>query len=421
MDDLYLLAINLTRRCNLACDHCYLDAKTLKGGDESELGCEEVCSVLDEVADRSSETMVVLTGGEPLLRPDLEHMVSHGAQRGLSMVVGTNGMLLTERRVVALKNAGLMGAGISVDSLNPDYHDSFRGLDGSWHKTMAGIEACRNNDLFFQVHFTVTQRNADELPAMIAFCRDKGARVLNVFFLICTGRGESVVDISPRRYEQIIGELIEAQANNPDLIIRPRCAPHYKRIAHQLNPEAPITHISGQQGDGCIAATHYCRITPAGEVTACPYIEEGVGNIRQQSFMTIWDQAPQFVSLRNPDLSGKCGECEYRKLCGGCRARPVAMGNDILAEDPWCDYQPSNVDLIEPWEPGPQAVSWSEEAEVRLGRIPGFVRKMVRKKAEAFVQGRGELVVTVDHLNEMTARRFGHKRRRPPIASQPID
>lgn len=407
MNDLHLLAINLTQRCNLACSHCYLDAKTLQHGSADELTCDEVCALLDGVAQRSPETMVVLTGGEPLLRQDLENMVQHGSGLGLAMVVGTNGMMLTERRVLVLREAGLLGVGISVDSLDPNRHDRFRGKPGCWQKTMSGIDACRRHGLSFQIHFTVTEHNAHELSAVIAFCKAKGARVLNLFFLVCTGRGEALVDISPQRYEDVIREIIQAQAHNPDLIIRPRCAPHFKRIAHQLKPDAPINRISGQDGDGCIAATHYCRVTPTGEVTACPYIDTSVGNIRQQSFLEIWDQAPQFQLLRQPQLAGKCGDCEYRKLCGGCRARPVALGGGILDADPWCAYQPRGEEVIEPLSAASTRLSWSNEAEIRISRVPGFVRKMVRKKAEAYVRECGEAVVTVDHLDQLTARRFG--------------
>ena len=138
-NELYLLAINLTKRCNLACAHCYMDAETLKHGDENELTTEEVCKLLDDIAGRSTETMVVLTGGEPLLRGDLEVLVEHGTKLGLSMVVGTNGVALTDKRVQSIKAAGAMGSGISLDSLDPEKHDAFRGLPGAWEKTMNGI------------------------------------------------------------------------------------------------------------------------------------------------------------------------------------------------------------------------------------------------------------------------------------------
>jgi radical SAM protein with 4Fe4S-binding SPASM domain len=410
MNDLYLLAINLTQRCNLACDHCYLDATTRKEGCSEELSSQEVCNLLDSIAERGNETMVVLTGGEPLMRPDLEIIARHGANLGLAMVLGTNGTLLTEKRINSLKQAGMLGVGISVDSLKAARHDNFRGRRGCWDKTMAAIRSCKRLEFPFQIHFTVTQKNHQELPAMILFCCNQGARVLNVFFLVCTGRGESLVDISPRAYERVLEQLVRAQADYPELIIRPRCAPQFKRVAHQLNPEATVNRISGRDGDGCIAATHYCRVTPKGEVTPCPYIDTAAGSIRQQDFWEIWDHSPDFVELRHPKLQGKCGLCEYRELCGGCRARAIAEGKSITDEDPGCDYQPQAVTVIQPWQPIENTITWSEEAEARLGRVPGFIRKMVRKKAEAYVQEKGEVLITCEHLNEMTARRFGNRK-----------
>jgi len=405
MNDLFLLAINLTRRCNLACVHCYLDAKTLQYGSPDELTTKEVCGLLENVAQQSTDTMVVLTGGEPLLRRDLEELIAHGTQLGLSLVVGTNGVLLTEQRVQSLNKAGVLGVGISLDSLDSAYHDAFRAVPKAWLKTMTGIENCRRHGLSFQIHFSVTENNADELPAMIDFARSSGARVLNVFFLVCTGRGQFRTDISAARYEQVLKNLIEAQAQTQELIIRARCAPHYKRIAYQSHPDSPINRISGAEGDGCIAGLHYCRITPEGGVTACPYIPDEVGNIREQSFLDIWEQSPDFQALRLPTLKGNCGVCEYQKLCGGCRARPLAQGGDLMAADSLCAYQPQGGPVIEPLSDLP--VQWSAEAEQRMARIPAFVRKMVKKRAEAYVVELGEQLVTPEHLAVLSARRFG--------------
>ncbi len=323
------------------------------------------------------------------------------------MVAGTNGTLLTDRRVKSLKEAGLLGAGISVDSLDAEYHDQFRGVDGCWSRTMAGIQNCRNNDLSFQIHFSINDDNAHQLADIIEFSRQQQARVLNIFFLICTGRGESQSDISPQQYEQVLRQVVEAQAKYPNLIIRPRCAPHYKRIAFQQAPEAQINRISGNEGDGCIAATHYCRVSPNGGVTACPFIEEEVGNIREQSLIDIWDHAPAFEALRNPQLKGDCGICEYQKICGGCRARPYALGGSLMDSDPWCAYRPQGGEVIEPLVISNSNLQWSEDAERRLNHIPGFIRKMVRKRTEAYVQDLGETLITCDHLDQLAAKRFG--------------
>jgi radical SAM protein with 4Fe4S-binding SPASM domain len=407
-NELSLLAINLTRRCNLACDHCYLDAHTLKNGSPGELTTDEVCWVLDDVVLCGDGAMVVLTGGEPLMRQDLEEIIAYGSGLDLAMVVGTNGMMLTEQRVRSLKRAGVLGLGISVDSLNPEYHDRFRGRSGAWAKTIAGIETCRRNDVTFQIHFSVSEKNAHELPAMIDFARDCGARVLNIFFLVCTGRGETVTDLTPQRYEQILGEIIDAQEQCSDLIIRARCAPHFKRVAHQRKPASPLNRISGQEGDGCIAGTHYCRITPEGGLTACPYIPDEAGNIRDDSFSTLWASSPVLQSLRAPELRGTCGACEYRKLCGGCRARPLALGGDLMDADPVCVYQPRGGPVIEPLlNDAHSDIHWSDEAGQRLNRVPRFLRKVVRKRAEAYVAELGLTCVLPEHLAELAAKRFG--------------
>ena len=415
MNALLLLAINLTRRCNLACAHCYLDAETLRAAAPGELTTGEVCGLLDAVAGRGDETMVVLTGGEPLIRADLETIVSHGAGRGLAIVVGSNGTLLTERRVLSLKKAGALGVGVSLDSLDAETHDAFRGKPGAWKRTMNGIEACRRHDLSFQIHFTVTERTIGEIDAVIDFAKSAGARALNVFFMICTGRAATVTNLAAERYEAVLGRLIEAQEQNPEIIIRPRCAPHVKRIAYQRAPGRPVNRISGREGDGCIAALHYCRITPQGGVTACPYIAEEVGNIRTRPFIEIWEQAPQFEYLRRPALEGACGICEYRRLCGGCRARPQAAGEGLMGADHLCAYSPRGADVIEPLADHVLAeITWSADATGRLSHAPPFLRGLIRRRAEAYVAGLGECEVTARHLSELTARRFGAEAPRHP-------
>jgi radical SAM protein with 4Fe4S-binding SPASM domain len=408
VQDLQLLAINLTQRCNLACEHCYLDASTLQHGAGDELTTAEVYSLLDDVAALDSGTMIVLTGGEPLLRKDVEAIVSHGAKAGLPMVLGTNGMMLTATRIKSLKAAGLLGVGISIDSLQAEQHDAFRGRSGSWLKTMSAIERCRNMGLEFQIHFSVTRQNSEELEDLVDFCRAVGARVLNIFFLVCTGRGESMTDISPAKYDEVIERIIWVQKNTTDLIIRPRCAPHYKRIAHQLEPESALNRISGMDGDGCIAGVHYARVNATGGVTACPYMESEAGNIRRVKFSTVWRDAEEFESLRHPQLKGKCGSCEYQRLCGGCRARPVAAGNDLMDSDPTCQWLPNGGAVIVPLSlVAGNDVSWHTDATRRLERIPSFLRRLVRKRAEQYVIELGEKQVTPDHLSRLAAARFG--------------
>ncbi len=407
MDDLYLIAVNLTRRCNLRCAHCYLDASTLEHGSQDELSTEQVCRLLDQVAQRNCETMVVLTGGEPLLRRDLEAFVAHGRQRGLFMVIGTNGVLLDDKRVHSLQTAGVMGIGISLDSLDPHHHDEFRGCPGAWQKTLEGMESCRRHGLPFQIHFSVTQDNAHEVGAMIDFARACRANVLNFFFLVCTGRGQALTDISPDTYERVLHQLLEAQEDSQDLIIRARCAPHFQRVAHQRDPDSPLTRSMGYDGSSCIAGTHYCRVTPEGGITACPYIPDEVDSIRAKDFLAIWDHNPVLQQLRAPRLQGKCGQCEYRRLCGGCRARALALEGDLMSADTWCGYLPRENEVVQPSTERLSAIHWSPAAKQRLSHIPAFLRGMIKRRAESFARQRGEREVTAEHLRTLARHRFG--------------
>jgi AdoMet-dependent heme synthase len=402
----FLVALNLTRKCNLRCAHCYLDAGTRRAGAGDELSTEEVKTILDDIARLSDETMIVFTGGEPALRKDLDDLIVHAAGLGLMPVLGTNGTLLDDARVIELKAAGLQGAGISIDSLDPAHHDAFRALPGSWEKAMRAIDACRRHDLRFQVHFSVTEDNAHELDDMIAFTKDAGAFVLNVFFLVCTGRGEAFTGISAETYEAVLRRVTEAAHEEDSIFIRAKCAPHFKRMALELDPAWPVTAAHGYEVGGCLAGTRYFRVTPEGRVTACPYMEAEVGDLRQTDVVTLWHQAPQFQDLRAPRLEGRCGECEYTKLCGGCRARPLARDGNLMGEDFLCAYQPQGGAVIEPIGNNGVGLPWTEEAEAWLDRIPSFVRRFVRTRAEERVRAAGGTEVTGAVLGDLARERF---------------
>ena len=409
----FLIALNLTRRCNLNCAHCYLDAGCRESDDRGELSTAEVKGLLHDIAAQSDETMVVFTGGEPLLRSDLTDLVAHAHGLGLMSVLGSNGLGLNDRRVNALKAAGLQGVGISLDSLEPVDHDAFRGLPGSWEQAMAAFDACRRNDLRFQIHFSVTDDTAHELDNMIAFAKDVGAFVLNVFFLVCTGRGEKVTNISAQTYEQVMRRLTAAAREETEIMVRAKCAPHFKRMAWELDPDWPVTAAHGYEAGGCLAGSRYCRITPTGGVTSCPYIEDEVGSIREQGFADIWRDAPQFKTLRQPALQGRCGACEYSKICGGCRARPLARNGDLMGEDFLCAYVPQGGPMIEPLGTATNSIQWTPEAEEWLARIPSFVRRFVRQRAESQVradQGREVTAEVMLELSKVARHRFGSSR-----------
>ncbi len=408
-DPPFLVALNLTKRCNLACAHCYLDAEILKCGSSDELSTIEVKAVLDDIAALSDECMVVLTGGEPLIRRDIEELAAYASSLGLMVVVGSNGILLDAKRVASLKAAGVAGIGISLDSLVPETHDRFRGRNGAWAKTMTAIDACRKGGMAFQLHFSVTDDTADELDDMIDFARSVSAMVLNVFFLVCTGRGEKYTDISPENYDRVLRRVVQAAHDEQRLMVRAKCAPHFKRMAIELDPKWPITAAHGYEAGGCLAATRYARVTPEGEVTACPFIETSVGSVRDEGFARLWHEAPMFKAMRSPELEGRCGACEYTKLCGGCRARPLARDGNVMGEDYVCLYQPQGGAVIEPLPAFKGQLEWTDEALVRIERVPGFVRRIVRKRAEDYVRDQGRSVVTADDLATLARRRFGDK------------
>jgi radical SAM protein with 4Fe4S-binding SPASM domain len=403
----YLIALNLTERCNLACEHCYLDARVLKEGAVEELDTAELKRVLCEIAEVGPEAMVVLTGGEPMLRRDLPELARHASGLGLMVVVGTNGMLLRPDRIMELQEAGVAGVGISVDSLRPAQHDDFRGKKGAWIKTMQGIDACKDAGMPFQIHFSATDETADEIDDMVAFARDAGAMVLNVFFMVCTGRGEKYSGISPEKYDHVLRRVAKAAKQEKRLMVRAKCAPHFKRIAIEMDPEWPITAAHGYDAGGCIAATRYARITPTGDVTPCPYMENSAGSVKEKSFAEIWHDAPVLNALRAPKLEGRCGACEFKILCGGCRARPLAMDGNMMGEDSLCTYQPKGGAVITPLVPAGTTMRWSRDAEQHIARVPGFVRRMVRRRAEDYVRGEGRSEVTKDDLTLLAKRRFG--------------
>ncbi|MBC8258801.1 MAG: radical SAM protein [SAR324 cluster bacterium] len=385
----YLVALNLTQRCNLKCAHCYLDAGGKTDSAKDELSTSELKALFSEISERAEGTLIVLTGGEPLLRPDIVELTAAGNALGLRMVLGTNGMLLTSKVAQELKGAGLQGVGISLDNLHPEGHDRFRGVSGAWEKTLTAIRACRACGLHVQLHTTVTHQNANQIEAFVEFAKKEGASILNFFFLVCTGRGQWMNDISPEQYEDVLERIAELQRETKSLMIQARCAPHFKRILYQHDSQSAFTRAQGYDGGGCPAATHYCRIDPQGNVTPCPYMENVAGNIRQSGFWNIWNESSLFQRFRSPSLNGRCGSCEFRNLCGGCRARAQERFEDIMAEDPTCTWQPKTnlpvaIDLPSGKLDG--SVEWSAEAEKRLKRIPIFLRGMIRKRLEEKVR-----------------------------------
>ena len=403
----FLVAWNLTRQCNLNCGHCYIDA----GGGcfpDSELSREEGFRLIDDIALVNPGTILVLTGGEPLLYKYTVDFAKYASIKGLMVVVGTNGLLLDDPMIKRFKEIGVCGVGISLDSLDPVKHDAFRGIPGSWDRAVDAMERCRRHGLQFQIHNSVTSFNWMDVSQIVEFANHHGARVVNFFFMVCTGRGEELTDITAQQYEEVLSTLVDLQDRYPGMMIRARCAPHFKRIAYQKNPQSPITKAEGYLGGGCLAGSHYCRIAPDGEITPCPYMPLSVGNIRANKFSDIWANASVFNELRSPQLKGKCGECEYEDLCGGCRARPYASHGDYLDEDLWCQYVPKGGKKIGASKMSDKIeIMWTEEAEDRLKRLPFFLREMIKGNTEKYAEDNGISLITPNLLDELRKKRFG--------------
>jgi radical SAM protein with 4Fe4S-binding SPASM domain len=395
-----LVSWNLTRRCNLACGHCYLDAVQRKRDCGDELATEEAVRVIEEIAQLAPGAMLVLTGGEPLLRRDLVDLVGHAAALDLMPVIGTNGVLLDGPHASALRAAGAVGVGISLDSPTPAFHDRLRGLDGAWRGAVAGAQAARKAGLALQIQTTLFAENRGDLAAMADLAQDMGAMALNLFFLVCTGRGVTQTDMPQAHYEATLHDIARVQRERPGLMIRARCAPYMRRLLglHAGESAGGYTEWSS----ACLAGRSYLRITPSGEVTPCPYMPKAAGSVRWNSLAEIWETGRDFVRLRSELPGGKCSGCDYRVSCGGCRARAAAARGDLLAEDPKCAYEvPAGaVPEAAPSVSGTPSVAWTPEAAALLERIPGFVRNRVKERMEERARKDGLTAITPELMRE---------------------
>lgn len=394
----YLVSWNLTKRCNLLCGHCYLDAAELCGTDL--LTTEKALALVDEISSLAPGAMLVLTGGEPLVRSDIFDIIGRAAERGLNPVLGTNGTLLDDAAANSLREAGLKGAGVSVDSCTPAFHDSFRGMTGAWDKAMLGIDALRRAAIPFQLQFTVTRENSREIGRFAELAAGLGALAVNFFFLVCTGRGQRSSDLAPHEYESALEEIVRTeQALSGKLLVRARCAPHIVRVAERVAPQSPLTKGATC---GCVAGKGYLRISPEGFVTPCPYIpaDERSPSVFATPLREIWEHGTAFRAMRAPSLVGRCAGCEYEISCGGCRARALATTDDVMGEDPWCVHEPQGEKKEAAASTG-AAPAWSAEAEERLAKAPAFLRPMIKKGLERYAASKGLSVITPELMAEL--------------------
>lgn len=338
-----LVAWELTNACNLACIHCR--ASAIKEPLPDELSTTEAKHFVDELAEY--KPIIILTGGEPLLRADVYDIAKYATGRGLRVVLATNGTLLTPDIARRLKEAGIQRVSISIDGAAAQTHDTFRGEPGAFEGALRGIEILKNEGISFQVNTTITRRNLAEISGIYDLAIELGASALHIFLLVPTGRGEEIEteEIPPDEYERVLNWFYD-KSKDSRLQLKATCAPHYFRIMRQRARAEGIritreTHGFEAMTKGCLGGSAFCFVSSKGDVYPCGYLPALAGNIRQRPFKMIWEKSKVFDDLRDPGkLKGKCASCEYRTVCGGCRARAYAATGDYLEEEPYCVYVP---------------------------------------------------------------------------------
>lgn len=438
----YVVSWNLTYRCNLACEHCYLDAggaprvATEAFSDRSELDTQGCYRVIDQLAAFAPECLTILTGGEPLLRRDILDIVRHAASKRLWVVVGTNGVKITANLARLLREAGVRGLSLSLDALDPERHDLFRRVRGAWQNTVEGARILRQEGLPFIVQTTAGAHNRGELLALADFAYERlEASVWNLYFLVPTGRGPFVSDLTAAEYDDVLLTLHHIQQKyRGRMLVNAKCAPHSIKTVLEQAASLPDASATGRDAagetepvgaalaalrvyaggaGGCPAGTHYMGIRPNGDVTPCPYLPLFAGNLRETPLTDLWQSSELFVKVRQRnELGGRCGSCELSQRCGGCRARAYGMSGDVMAEDPLCTHEPgrfaaavaSPPPRVEYGQTADQTLTWEAAAQARMDRIPAFVRGMVVRAVEETCRRNGLKCVTLEELEKIRSR-----------------
>ncbi|MBE0428791.1 MAG: heme b synthase [Thermoleophilia bacterium] len=339
-----LVAWEVTRKCGLSCRHCRAAAN--KGPYPGELSTGKCFQVIDEIAG-VGRPIVILTGGDPMLRENIYEIARYGTEKGLKMVMSPCGTLLNEENASRLKEAGIDRISISIDGATARTHDDFRRVPGAFADALKGITEAGKAGIEVQINTTVTRVNLPELKDILRLAIDLGAVAFHPFLLVPTGRGKELADqeLSPEEYEETLNWVYDQRDTVP-LHFKPTCAPHYYRILRQRAHEEglkvnPQTFGMDARAKGCLGGQGFCFISYRGEVQICGFLDVKCGDLKEQSFSEVWRDSPVFKQMRDLDsYHGRCGCCEYRRFCGGCRARAFEVTGDYLGEEPFCVYEP---------------------------------------------------------------------------------
>lgn len=356
-----------TAGCNLKCIHC----RRVTLADQltpQDLTTEEAFRMIDQIAELG-RPVFVLSGGEPLFRPDIYAIARYATDKGLPVALATNGTLIDDAVAQKIAASGVQRVSISFDGPTSQIHDAFRGLAGSFDAAVRGFTALRKAGLPVQINTTVARHNESQMEEMRQLAKDLDAVGLHLFLLVPVGCGVEIAEdqmISASEYERVLNWLYDVEQAEPDLQLKATCAPHYFRVMRTRraqerrkgrNVTLPASHERQVNGHppgqmhaatkGCLAGTGVCFVSHRGEVFPCGYLPIEAGNVRRQRFADIWQDSPLFAELRNPDLlEGKCGICQFKALCSGCRARAYGVTGNYLAEEPFCAYQPETREVV---------------------------------------------------------------------------
>jgi radical SAM protein with 4Fe4S-binding SPASM domain len=335
--------LEVTAACNLRCIHCHTSGG---GRAENELTTGEVKRLIDQLAQVREFRMLAFTGGEPLVRDDLFELLAYSKALGFSNTLATNGTLIDDDVARRLRDCGVVIGAVSVDSFDPATHDYVRGQPGAFEAGLRGIRALQRADIPLHINVTVMGYNAEQLEPLMALVDELNAAILIMYQLMPVGRGrdieQAVLDLEAN--ERLIRFMVRAQRETRT-IMEPVAGPQYwPFLLHRSGiAGGPLLRLAEWVFHGCSAGRGFVYIKPNGEVWPCPFVEVSCGNVRETPFATIWAESPVLADLRAREerLQGQCGECEYRRLCGGCRGRAWATTGDYLAEDPSCFIHPS--------------------------------------------------------------------------------
>ncbi|MDO8281224.1 MAG: radical SAM protein [Thermodesulfovibrionia bacterium] len=341
------IAWEITRRCNLKCVHCRSSSEMEAKG-HPDFSTEEAYRVIDDITSYA-KPVIVLSGGEPLLRKDVFDIAKYGTDKGLRMCIATNGSLVTEEVCLKMKDSGVKMVSLSLDGSTAEVHDNFRNQKGAFDGVINATGLFRKHDIKFLINSSFTKRNQGEIPKLSRLAKELGATAWYMFMIVPTGRGEDIMNelISKEDYEELLKWHYEMEKNEKDMLVRPTCAPHYYRIVLQMQKEEGekfarrTLNFSTGGSKGCLAGQLICLIDVDGNVLPCSYFPKSAGNIREKTFKDIWENSVLFKDMRDfKSYKGKCGSCEYVNVCGGCRARAYAVTGDYMDEEPFCGYVP---------------------------------------------------------------------------------